>query len=81
MHVSEVRGLSHTCFLDCVVLGSAVKRAAWQSLREWHSQKQVCDIPPRARMPHAPQRCKQLAENLENIALAQMPHAALGASQ
>lgn len=36
----------------------------WQSLGEWQSQKQACDIPFMACMPRATQHCKQAAEKL-----------------
>lgn len=73
-HVSEVRGLSHTCFLDCVALGSHKIRAAWQSLGEWHSQKQVY-------VPHAPLNCKQLMQEHAKYSHAQQCHAVLGGWQ
>lgn len=65
-HVSEVRGLSHTCLLDCTGLCHKI-RAAWQSLGEWHSQKQVC-------VSHAPLNCKQLVqEHAKYSPLSTMP--------
>lgn len=47
--------VTHLLFgLRCAGLCHKI-RAAWQSLGEWHSQKQVC-------VPHAPQNCQQLMQ-------------------
>ena len=57
-------------------------RTAWQSLRKWYNQKQVCVVCLQWQASHMlPSNANSQGKSLQNVAFAQVLHAASGVFQ